>query len=178
MVNDWPPDGRHLLFSQRGTTSRSDLEILDTQTGGVAPYLETPAEEGAGAISPDGRWVAYLTDESGTSQVVVNSFPHAGLARPVSTAGATDYVNGAVWWVNGGADLIFLNSALDVMRAHVRSLAPPAFDPPVRLLRTPYGWNGLWPGPGGRHLLLVVPSGDAALPGQVLVTHWADGLAR
>ena len=177
VVNDWAPDGRHLLFSQRGSTSRNDLEILDTETGQVTPYLETPAEEGAGAISPDGNWVAYLTDESGTGQVVVNSFPHAGLARPVSTAGATDYLTGAVWWVNGGADLLFLNPSLDIMRAHVRSLAPPAFDPPVRLFRTPYGWNGMWPGPGGR-LLMIVPSGDAAPPGQVLVTHWADGLGR
>jgi Tol biopolymer transport system component len=89
---DWSDDGRFLLYYEinprAGGESDRDLYWLemtgDGQSGVVA---DTPSDERGGQLSPDGRWVAYETDESGRFEVVVQSFPERGRPRPVSTSG-------------------------------------------------------------------------------------------
>ena len=83
--NSWSPDGRYSLYSATGQKTGSDLWVLpaspSTPPGSKpVPYLQEPYNERQGQFSPDGRWIAYSSDESGTYQVYVQSFP-AGAER-------------------------------------------------------------------------------------------------
>jgi tRNA A-37 threonylcarbamoyl transferase component Bud32 len=86
-LNDWSPDGRYLLYQEIGTQTQSDLWALPL-FGDRKPFpvLNTRFGERAGAFSPDGRWVAYHSDESGINQVYVQTFPVSGSKWQVSTA--------------------------------------------------------------------------------------------
>jgi dipeptidyl aminopeptidase/acylaminoacyl peptidase len=90
----WSPDGRHLLFQQRRPDTGWDLYILEIDAAGRAvgapqPFATTPSHESNAAISLDGRWVAYESDEvDGVVQAYARSFPDGGHKVRASTAGA------------------------------------------------------------------------------------------
>ena len=82
----WDPEGRRLLFtSVTGPEQNHDLLVLDLEgEPEVVPYLRADWDELRGRISPDGRWVAYDSDEEGTTRVYVRAFPEPGPSRTVS----------------------------------------------------------------------------------------------
>ena len=83
-------DGRYLVFDDRDpTTGLADLYVLELPAGGPARrYLANPSEhETAPALSPDGRWLAYVSSDSGQNQVFVQAFPDPGPRVQVSTSG-------------------------------------------------------------------------------------------
>jgi serine/threonine-protein kinase len=90
----WHPTGKFLAFSER-TDQRGDNQIMmlpiegDETTGWKAGkptvFLSTPANEGAPMFSPDGRWLAYSSNESGRYQVYVRPFPGPGGKWQIST---------------------------------------------------------------------------------------------
>ena len=66
-VNDWMPDGRGLIVTRTMPDTREDLWLVPTEGNGEPRALiATPFADAQGAISPDGRWMAYASDESGT----------------------------------------------------------------------------------------------------------------
>jgi Tol biopolymer transport system component len=85
----WSPDGKFIVFRVQDPKSGGlDLWIVDADGSKPArPLIATPAEEMAGAISPDGKWLAYTSNESGRREVYVVPFPELGEKRQVSTAG-------------------------------------------------------------------------------------------
>jgi len=71
----WSPDGRHLLFHVDGPTD-FDLWVLSRDAGSVPRrLLERPANDREAEFSPDGRWVAWVSDESGAEEVYVATYP-------------------------------------------------------------------------------------------------------
>ena len=88
------PDGRVLTYTMLG-----DIYMLQLESDGTPESLvATPAQESGGYISPDGRWLAYASDESGRSEIYVRPFPKVDDGRwQVSTNGGTE----AAWAVNG-----------------------------------------------------------------------------
>jgi eukaryotic-like serine/threonine-protein kinase len=67
------------------------------------PFLQTPFNEKQGQVSPDGRWMAYASDESGAWEVYVESFPIPGGKRTISVAGGTE-----PQWRRDGRELFYL----------------------------------------------------------------------
>ena len=118
MLQAWSADGRWLLYYELNRTLR-DLWALDmtatdrpsTSSGRPEPVegrtprvvVNTPAQEVLAQFSPDGRWVAYQSNESGRFEVVVQPFPEAGAKWQVSTAGGV-----APRWRADGKELYFL----------------------------------------------------------------------
>lgn len=97
-------DGTRLVFDERDPgTGLADLWWLDLASGGAPTrYLTTAEHETQPALSPDGRWLAYVSSDSGTDQIYLQAFPHAGVRVQVTTAGGA-------WprWRADGRALVF-----------------------------------------------------------------------
>jgi Tol biopolymer transport system component len=81
-------DGRWLIYQEISPTTRSDVWVLPLDGGRKPrPLLQTPFDEEWAQLSPDGRWIAYNSDESGRPEVYVASFPDLGSKLRISTEG-------------------------------------------------------------------------------------------
>jgi Tol biopolymer transport system component len=84
------PDGRLLVFTGSGATTGSDIFTLSLENGGgVKPLIQTEFEENFAVFSPDGRWLAYQSDEKGRREVFVQPYPPTGAKRQVSDEGGS-----------------------------------------------------------------------------------------
>ena len=84
----WSPNGRTLVFSTKAKDTAEDIWTLSLEGDRAAkPWLQTAANEWAGRLSPDGRWMAYNSDESGQPEVYVQPFPGRGGKWLVSQGG-------------------------------------------------------------------------------------------
>lgn len=103
----WSRDGRWLLYREIDPKTRGDVWLLPmTEGGGKAiPYLASPADEREPAFSPDGRFVAYVSDESGEAQVYVQPNPPTGAKWQVSRTGG-------MWprWRADGRELFYVQT--------------------------------------------------------------------
>ncbi|MGH7673537.1 MAG: BTAD domain-containing putative transcriptional regulator [Gemmatimonadales bacterium] len=97
------PDGRTLVFQRRHPVTGGDLWILPLDgERRPRPYLRGPADEHAPAVSPDGQWLVYVSNESGREQVYVRAFPSAGPELPVSLEGGRE-----PRWAPSGRELFY-----------------------------------------------------------------------
>ena len=88
LPTDWSHDGRFLaLQSIGGGTTTWDIWVYSFEDKAPRPFLQGPYAETSATFSPDGRWLAYASDESGRSEVYVQPFPGPGAKSQVSTAG-------------------------------------------------------------------------------------------
>ncbi|MGO9402679.1 MAG: protein kinase domain-containing protein [Terriglobales bacterium] len=89
LPNSWSPDGHQILCTNQATP-RTYLALLPAAGGAAVPLLNTKANEANGQISPDGKWVAYASDEFGTWEIYVTSFPGAAGKWQVSRGGGSE----------------------------------------------------------------------------------------
>jgi len=166
----WSADGRFFLY--RATGNGNDLWIKPSDPG-ASPYafLATPFGETYGEFSPDGQWLAYVTDESGAVEVYVTAFPSGHGKTRVSTDGGN-----FPRWRRDGRELYYV-SADNKMTAAAVSISPSGFhvDATTTLFQT-----AVVPGPGtpyvvspdGRRFLInsTIPSTDP--PSLSVVFNW------
>ncbi len=131
---DWSRDGRWLTYYEQDAATGRDLWALEMTGRDHTPRVvaNTPAEETLAQFSPDSRWVAYQTSESGRFGVVVQTFPDAGGKWQVSTAGGV-----APRWRADGKELYFLAPDARMMAVPVTAAgASFSAGTPVALFRT------------------------------------------
>jgi Tol biopolymer transport system component len=117
-ANDWSRDGRFVLFSSIGNAS--DLWILPLTGNDRKPrtYLQTEFIESQGRFSPDGRFVAYTSNESGASEIYVRPFPEANAGKwVVSSGGGNQPV-----WRGDGKELFYISADSKMMAVNVSSV--------------------------------------------------------
>jgi hypothetical protein len=115
---DWSSDRRLLLYQSRDH-GQEDLWILPASARQQGrPFLATPANEGQGQFSPDVRWIAYTSDESGTFEVYVRRFPDGNGKWLVSTHGGAQ-----PRWRRDGKELYYLALDGKLMAADVKATA-------------------------------------------------------
>ena len=103
----WSQDGRWLLYREIDPKTKGDLWIwpMAGTAGKATPYLTTPADEREPDFSPDGRFVAYVSDESGEAQVYVQPNPPTGAKWRISRTGG-------MWprWRADGRELYYMQA--------------------------------------------------------------------
>jgi hypothetical protein len=109
-------DGRWLLvrrvINEPGTGDIFGLRAGDTT---LVPLITTPARELSPALSPDGRWLAYSSNESGSPEIYVRPFPDVSSARwQVSLSGGNTPV-----WAHSGRELFYLNGRREMVSAEI-----------------------------------------------------------
>jgi dipeptidyl aminopeptidase/acylaminoacyl peptidase len=174
------PDGRFLLYSRSGHGSASDLWVLPLK-GERTPvtFLKTLASEYSGAFSPDGKWVAYVSTESGRPEVYVRAFPGPGGGKwQISNEGGTQPA-----WPKG-ANEIFYRNGERMMTVPVQT--QPTFQPgaPRQLFTGRYltftgPFRSYDVAPGGQRFLMVRDK-EATLTASraVVVLNWARELVQ
>ena len=135
-AQSWSADGDHILYRVQDTKSGYDIWALSRRSGESASYLNGPSDESQANFSPDGRWVAYTSTESGRPEVYVQPFPATGAKWQVSVNGGEQ-----ARWRRDGRELFYLAPDRRLMAVEVR--VPGAFDenPPRPLFQTniPFG---------------------------------------
>ena len=125
--HDWSSDGRVIVYSDDNPKTHNDIGLLPTHGDRKpAPFLQTSFEESDARMSPDGHSIAYVSDESGKSEVYVASFPTGASRRRVSVEGGSQ-----PRWRRDGRELFFLAADARVMAVAVRAGEPADLGAPV-----------------------------------------------
>jgi len=98
----WSSDGKTLAFVDIHPDTGADIAMLDVRSGRVTPFLNSQFEEWYPEFSPDGRWMAYTSDESNRQEVYVRPFPGPGLKQQVSSEGGSEPL-----WARNGKQLFY-----------------------------------------------------------------------
>ena len=96
------PDGQLLVFHETSSGAQRNISVLRLSDRKAQPFLGTPFNEGNGTFSPDGRWLAYVSDESGRPEIYVQPYPGPGGKRLISTEGGTEPA-----WNRNGRELFY-----------------------------------------------------------------------
>jgi Periplasmic component of the Tol biopolymer transport system len=164
-ASDWSRDGRYVAFEEMKIREREKADIWILPMLGERkpfPFLTGPADERAGTFSPDGKWMAYLSDESGRYELYVTSFPQAGTRQQLSTSGAKS----AGRWTADGKEILYLGYDDALMSIKIRPATTFEFDAPLVLCKLPRAKIlGFATDPAGQKIYLVVP--DQAAPEAV-----------
>jgi eukaryotic-like serine/threonine-protein kinase len=116
-LTDWTLDGKLILAYKLG--KRNDLWILPTfGDRNPYPFLQTEFDEFQGTFSPDGRWIAYTSNESGNYEVYVQPFPASGKKWRISTSGG-----GQPRWRRDGKELFYLSLDRKLVAVEVKENA-------------------------------------------------------
>jgi dipeptidyl aminopeptidase/acylaminoacyl peptidase len=177
IVTDWSPDGRYLLYDSEDPKTRSDIWVLPMdEKRKPIPFARTEAYEGRGRFSPDGRWIAYTSDETGHFEVYVQAFPASGTKAQVSTGGGIE-----PRWRRDGKELVFATLDRRMMAVEVKS--GPVFEagPPKELFplrgvdvstyRNPYAMSS-----DGQRFYMALRKEDATGAPISVVLNWTAGL--
>jgi serine/threonine-protein kinase len=171
------PDGTRLVLFNNG-----DLAVLnlsgDRQT---TPLFKTASWEPNAEVSPDGRWLAYQSNESGEMAIYVRPFPEVEAGRwQVSTGGGS-----GPRWARSGKELFYLGNEGAVMRVGVAGETTFRADTPTQLFRGPYFRRAEFRtydvSPDGKRFLMIKegnPDEVAAPPSLILVQNWFEELKR
>jgi len=167
------PDGRTLLFRQTNPVSGFDILAVDVadSASDARNVLHAPFNETAPALSPDGRLLAYVSDETGRNEVYLRSFPGGEGRWAVSIDGGSEPV-----WRRDGRELFFRNgTGLYAVTVESAGGAAPRIGHVVLLFQGPYARNGRWAAydamPDGRQFVMV--RNDATSVQLQVATRWA-----
>ena len=180
----WSHDGQRLLYTHVDPRTREDLWVVSATAGGVRkpePFLLTDNRETDGTFSPDGRSVAYVSDENGTGNVYVRSFPNTGGRKwQVSTGGGYQ-----PRWRSDGKELFYVSPSGQLMSVAITpELAVPP-GRPMALFQTAIlgggasvnNWYWDVTPDGQRFLINTVIAGNEPSALNV-VLNWQSGIER
>jgi eukaryotic-like serine/threonine-protein kinase len=166
---DWSRDGRFVIFRASAPTTKFDLWILPMSGDRKPfPFANSPFVELEAVFSPDGKWIAYTSDESGKTEIYVQPFPQTGSKWQVSTKGGQ-----TPRWRADGKELFYYEP--DKGRKAVDIQTTPAFEAgvPKDLFATPLS-GGSDVTADGQRFLVNQPAESAPAPATVVLNWTAD----
>ncbi len=177
----WSPDGETLDFVQLTPTTGAEFWALHVHDGKTQRFLQTrTVQDGAPQFSPDGRWFAYVSDESGRKEIYVRPYPGPGGKWQISTDGGSE-----PQWNHNGRELFYRNGD-KMMAVDITAQASFAAGKPRQLFEGHYLTGGGYAranydvSPDGQRFLMLRPvEGEQAAPTQInVVLNWTEELKR
>jgi len=172
--NDWSSDGKRIAFAERTDKTQYDIWLVETDGDRKPyPYLQTRFSEAEAQISPDGRWMAYVSDQSGQNEILVESIPMGKGRRQISTEGGDWPV-----WRRDGKELFFRQGA-KIMAAPIR-LTETSVESgkPQVLFEVPVNTRFQVSHDGQRFLIALPMEGAAAASPLTVDTDWRAGVSK
>src|ERR1700683_5425856 len=172
-INSWSPDGRYLFFMVQNNATRQDIYYADLNGDKkLIPFVQSPANDMGGVLSPNGKWLAYYSDESGRSEVYVTAFPGPGGKWQVSNGGG-----GFPSWSADGKQLYYVIGD-KLMLVAIQNLETFEFGAPTALPIHVNEFASLGPvAPGERFPALKALSGIQSHPQEVTL-NWTGTLKQ
>ena len=173
-VNGWSPDSKWFLFHQVDPDSLQNVYMVPAAGGGTARTIAAgPRREAFAKVSPDGNWVAYLSDEPGQFQLFVQRFPEPAARTSITSVGVVFHK-----WRKDSRQIVFSNItqsavyAIDVdgTGATFRAMAP------RQIMTLPKGVVGMDATPDLKKYLVIVPEAPTAPLSVTVVTNWLAGV--
>src|SRR3984957_1957760 len=131
--NSWSLDNKELLCTLQPAEGGSQLVLLSASGGKMTRFLTTKSSESNGQISPDGKWVAYASNESGDWEIYVTTYPTAAGKWQVSRGGGTE-----PRWRGDGKEMFYIGAGSTLMAVPVTSDGTFAAGNPTPLFRTQF----------------------------------------
>jgi Tol biopolymer transport system component len=182
---DWSRDGRFVVYGRRDSKTQWDVWVVPANAGGAdrkpAIYLQTPFNEHHGHLSPDGRWMAYASDESGRWEVYVGEFPGGGGRWHISADGGVE-----PRWRADGKELFYVSPDGTLMAVTLefnqQSVLPAA---PRPLFTARFGEFGAQifrpvyaPSHGGHKFLVNVVVEETTASPVTMILNWPAAIPR
>ena len=177
-VTSWSSDGRYMAYEDTDPETGRDLWVLSLDGEPTpSPFLVGPFREHAGTFSPDGRWLAYVSNESGVDEVYVRPYPGPGSAVIVSNRGGTEPV-----WARDGTEL-FYRKGDEMLAARVEKEPSFAARAAQVLFEGDYALGFGSPNydvsPDGQQFVMVRRAGEGERALQInVVQNWLEELKR
>ena len=170
------PDGQSLAFIERNPDSGSDIWVLNLDEPDPFPVVVTRFNERSPAFSPDGRWLAYDSDESGRSEVYVQPYPGPGPRWLISTDGGEFPVWSPVWSPEGLE--LFYRTNDSMMSVKIDTVSTFTAGIPSVLFELPYTPLSMYDVTrDGQHFVMITEN-QKTLVEVNLVLGWLDELNR
>jgi len=164
-------DGKYLAYFSFNAQNNFDVSVLPLSGDRKpVPFVHSSFNETLPRFSPDGRWVAYVSDASGRNEVYVQPFPGPGGKWQVSTAGGNEPA-----WRGDGKELFYLAPDSRLMSVEIK--AGSAFEAGVPttlfpMTATPDGWTRYAASADGKRFLVVAPERSQTLTPTTIVLNW------
>jgi Tol biopolymer transport system component len=167
---DWSFDGKFLLYGRADPTSALDLWVLPLSGDRKPfPFLQLKGNQDWGRFSPDGRWIAYTSNESGKNEIYVLPFPGLGERWQVTTGGGLSPI-----WRRDGKELFYLSGG-NAVAVEVKPGSPFQTGAPKPLF--PWPWHHPCDvSADGQRFLTVIPDKEARPVPITLIQNWTNGL--
>ena len=180
IAKSFSPDGQILAYHKNSPKTQKDIWVLRMSDHKAQPFLETPFNEGGPTFSPDGHWLAYVSNESGRPEVYVQPYPGPGGKWQISTEGGTEPA-----WNRNGREL-FYRSGNKMMVLDVATQPSFSAGKPRVLFEGQY-FTSDWPlvstaydvSADGQRFLMVKRTEQAASATQInVVLNWFEELKQ
>jgi Tol biopolymer transport system component len=172
-ILSWSPNGRYLFFMIQNNATRQDVYYIDLDGDKkLTPFLQSPANESGAVLSPNSKWLAYSSDESGRSEAYVTAFPGPGGKWQVSNGGG-----GFPSWSADGKQLYYTIGD-KLMVVAIQNVETFQFGAPEALPLHVNEFTSLGPVvPGERFPALKALSGSQSHPQEVIL-NWTGTLKQ
>jgi hypothetical protein len=170
---DWSRDGRYLIEAGEDPKTGRDIWVLPLFGDRKPfPYLHSPFNETDGKLSPNMKWLAYVSDETKRNEVYVGTFPKATRKWQISTNGG-----GPPTWSRDGKELFFISADRKMMAVEVKGGANFDWGVPRVLFDAHITPDSLFDVSKDGRFLIAVPEQAGVIPINV-VLNWPVALKR
>ena len=170
----WSADGQWMTVTLLSPGMAQDTYLISaTGKGELKPLVRGPARENAGPISPDGKWLAYSSDETGRFEVYVQAFPEPGGRTQVSQQGGA-----GEWWTRDSRQIVFAGADFrSLWRADLEPGKDLHLSPPKQFATLPQTTISVEASPDRQRFLVLAPE-RTGIGSATVVQHWVEALTK